>query len=133
MRPMRAAKLGAPARAAYLVQSVEHRGTGRPCAYLWLDAGLARLATENRPEYAAFDPRARPWYRDAAGASGQIKTAPYVFFTTREVGVHAARRAAGTKAVVGADITLAGDPAALARQRHHPRHRDRARQSAPGG
>jgi HD-GYP domain-containing protein (c-di-GMP phosphodiesterase class II) len=55
----------------------------------------------------------------AAKANGQIKTAPYVFFTTQEVGVTLARRAAG-KAVIGADITLGAITAALARQRITP-------------
>jgi len=114
------AKLGAPARAAYLVQSIERNAPGGAVGtFVWLDAGLARLATENHPEYTAFDPRSRPWYLEGAKASGQIKTAPYVFFTTREVGVTLARHAAG-KAVVGADITLRTIGAALARQRITP-------------
>ena len=55
------AKLGAPARAAYLVQSIERNAPGGAVGtFVWLDAGLARFATENHPEYAAFDPRSRP-------------------------------------------------------------------------
>ena len=109
-------QLGAPDRAAYLVQSVE-RGAG---AFVWLDAGLARLATEQRPEYARFDPRERPWYRAAVDTDGQVKIPPYVFFTTHEVGITLARRGAGTKAVVGADITLRAISDALVRQRLTP-------------
>ncbi len=113
--------LDAPERAAYLAQSIERRGQERGIGtFVWFDADLARLAIEHRPEYTAFDPRARPWYLDAANAPDQIKTAPYVFFTTREVGVTLARRAAGAKAVVGADITLSAIAAALARQRITP-------------
>ena len=77
-------------------------------------------AIESRPEYTAFDPRTRPWYLDASNAADQIKTAPYVFFTTHEVGVTLARRAAGLKSVVGMDITLQAIRAALARQRITP-------------
>jgi HD-GYP domain-containing protein (c-di-GMP phosphodiesterase class II) len=110
-------RLGAPDRATYLVQSVERGGASR---FIWLDAELARLATEDRPESAGFDPRERPWYRAAAGADGQVKTPPYIFFTTREVGVTLARRAAGGQAVVGADITLDAISAALARQKLTP-------------
>jgi HD-GYP domain-containing protein (c-di-GMP phosphodiesterase class II) len=115
------ARLGAPAHAAYLAQSIEHRAGGKATGtFIWLDAGLARLATENRPEYTGFDPRGRPWYRDATSANGQIKTAPYVFSTTREVGITLARRAARTEAVVGADITLHAITVTLARQRITP-------------
>jgi HD-GYP domain-containing protein (c-di-GMP phosphodiesterase class II)/HAMP domain-containing protein len=113
--------LGAPERAAYLVQSIERRGQERGLGtFVWFDADLARLGIESRPEYTAFDPRTRPWYLDASNAADQIKTAPYVFFTTHEVGVTLARRAAGLKSVVGMDITLQTIGAALARQRITP-------------
>ena len=119
--PFARKELGAPERAAYLVQSIERGASSRDAGvYLWLDAGLERIATESRPESAAFDPRERQWYRAAAAATGQIKTPPYVFFTTREVGVTLARRAAGTQAVVGADITLREISEALGRQRITP-------------
>ena len=90
------------------------------------------------PDYAAFDPRERPWYRAAAIADGQIKIPPYVFFTTREVGITLARRGAGAKAVVGADITLRAISDALGRQRITPGteiavvERGRARRRASG-
>ena len=114
-------QLGAPDRAAYLLQSIERRASvGDASAFVWLAPGLERVATEDRPEYAAFDPRERPWYRAATAATGQIKTAPYVFFTTQDVGVTLARGAAGSKAVVGADITLREISDALARQRITP-------------
>jgi len=115
--PARRKALGAPDRAAYLVQSAERGGAS---TFVWLDAALGRLATESRPESAGFDPRERPWYRAAAAAEGQIKTPPYVFFTTREVGVTLARRAPGGQAVVGADITLRAISDALARQKLTP-------------
>ena len=114
-------QLGAPERAAYLVQSVERRaGGGDAGMFVWLGAGLERIASETRSGYAVFDPRERPWYRAAAAATGQIKTAPYVFFTTHEVGVTLARSAAESKTVVGADITLREISDALARQRITP-------------
>jgi len=116
--PERRRQLGAPERAAYLVQSVE-RGTAAG-TFVWLDAGLRRLAIESRPAYAGFDARERPWYRAAATTDAQIKIPPYVFFTTREVGVTLARRAPGAQAVLGADITLEAISAALARQRITP-------------
>ena len=39
-----------------------------------------------RPSYR-YDPRSRPWYALAAERNTQVLTAPYLFFTTQEVGV----------------------------------------------
>ena len=42
----------------------------------------------------AFDPRTRDWYRAAMRSDRQIRTDPYVFFTTREPGITLAARIA---------------------------------------
>ena len=48
-------QLGAPDRAAYLVQSIERRASGgEASSFVWLDAGLERIAAENRPEYLSL-------------------------------------------------------------------------------
>jgi HD-GYP domain-containing protein (c-di-GMP phosphodiesterase class II)/HAMP domain-containing protein len=117
--PERRRQLGAPDHAVYLVQSVE-RDAGATGSFIWLDAGLGHLATHARPEYVKFDPRERPWYRAAAAVADQVKTPPYIFFTTREVGITLARRAPGAEAVIGADVTLQTISTALARQRITP-------------
>ncbi|HSA82085.1 MAG TPA: cache domain-containing protein [Geminicoccaceae bacterium] len=59
----------------------------------------------------SYDPRNRPWYRDATSVDGLVWTDVYVFFTAREPGLTAARAAYGPGdellAVAGGDITLA--------------------------
>jgi HD-GYP domain-containing protein (c-di-GMP phosphodiesterase class II)/HAMP domain-containing protein len=114
-------QLGAPEQAAYLVQNIE-RSAGVTGTFVWLDSRFALIATEVRPDFAGFDPRERPWYRAAVEVSEQVKMPPYVFFTTREVGVTLARRAPGANAtaVVAADVTLGTISEALARQRITP-------------
>jgi len=93
-------RLRAPAGARWLVQWA---GTGG-ARFDFLDAQLK--AIESRPEPSfAFDPRTRPWFADAANSAGTILTAPYVFFTTREPGITAARRAE-TGAIAGVDLAL---------------------------
>ena len=95
----------APRNAAFLVQSVERRrGAVQPHLALF-DADLRRISEVPRPGYR-FDPRSRPWYVQAMKARDAVVTAPYVFFTTREVGLTIARRAANGRAVVGADVSL---------------------------
>ena len=111
LRPLRdnaavRAQFKAPANAAYLVQSIE-RGAGASLrgAYVFLDDTLATVERREVPDYV-FDPRTRGWYQQALATSHQVKTAPYVFFSTGEVGVTFARRSDGGDAVVGADLTL---------------------------
>jgi HD-GYP domain-containing protein (c-di-GMP phosphodiesterase class II)/HAMP domain-containing protein len=111
LRPLRdnaavRAQFKAPANAAYLVQSIE-RGAGASLrgAYVFLDNTLATVERREVPDYV-FDPRTRGWYQQALATSQQVKTAPYVFFSTGEAGVTFARRVDGGDAVVGADLTL---------------------------
>jgi serine phosphatase RsbU (regulator of sigma subunit) len=119
VRPLRDAgarqTLGAPAEAAFLVQS----RTAAEGRYLFLDARLGVLRDEPRPDYR-FDPRTREWYRQARESAGPVRTAPYVFFTTREVGTTLAQRSADGESVVGADITLQDLSRHLAQSRVTP-------------
>ena len=97
----------APADAAYVVQSIEHRGAMASGTFLYLDAALLVLRREAHPDYPkTYDPRSRDWYKAAMVASGQIKTAPYLFFSSGKVGSTIANRASTGGAVVGADIRL---------------------------
>ena len=99
-------EFGAPRHAAFLVQSVERRrGVVRP-RFALFDSGLRHISDVPRPGYQ-FDPRGRPWYIQAMKARDVIATEPYVFFTTRQVGLTLARRTANGRAVVGADVSLA--------------------------
>jgi hypothetical protein len=108
LRPIRdpgiADRLGAPLGAAFLIQS---RRAADPASgrFRWLDDQLAVLRDEPRPAYR-FDPRTRDWYRQARGRPTPIRTEPYLFFTTREVGLTMARGSPGGYSVVGLDVTL---------------------------
>src|SRR4029079_6513858 len=111
LRPLRnnaavRAQFNAPANAAYLVQSIE-RGAGASLrgVYVFLDDTLITVERREAPDYV-FDPRTRGWYQQALATSQQVKTPPYVFFSTSEVGVTFARRSDGGDAAVGADVTL---------------------------
>jgi sigma-B regulation protein RsbU (phosphoserine phosphatase) len=105
----------APPGAVFLVQS----RTGAGGRYLFLDGGLGVVSDEARPDYQ-FDPRTRGWYRQALASSVPVRTSPYVFFTTREVGTSLAQRSADGTSVVGADITLQELSRRLARSRVTP-------------
>lgn len=97
----------APEGTAYIVQSIEHAEGGSTGRFIYLDAALVTLRSDVRPEYAAkFDPRNRDWYTAAMRSKGQIKTPPYLFFTSGKPGTTIASRASKGGAVVGADIGL---------------------------
>jgi sigma-B regulation protein RsbU (phosphoserine phosphatase) len=98
-------RVGAPAEAVYLVQSraaADRTVAGR---YLFLDTRLGAVRNEPRPDYR-FDPRTRGWYQRARATGELVRTDPYVFFTTREVGTTLAERSADGGSVIGVDITL---------------------------
>ncbi|MES2105465.1 MAG: HD domain-containing phosphohydrolase [Pseudomonadota bacterium] len=118
--PAAFALLGAPANTAFMVQSiVTGPGGARQAHYIYLTAKLQTIKMQDRPEYM-FDPRQRDWYRRAMAGKQQIKTKPYVFFTTRELGVTFARRSHAGNSVVGADITLSDLSHIIAKQKVTP-------------
>ncbi|XKE45337.1 hypothetical protein LG302_18605 [Halomonas organivorans] len=94
-------------RARYLVQAVSRDPRGRRYdEWRLYDADLTLLGRRAMPGYD-FDPRTRPWYREAMTGEGERLTDPYVFFTTREIGVTLSRRSDDGRAVVGMDASLA--------------------------
>lgn len=105
--------LATPNAARYLVQSVERNGSAATIGtFLYFDADLKLLQRDVRPDYT-FDPRTRLWYQIAHSRPDRIRTDPYLFFTTREVGITLAHRARIGTAVVGADLTLSDLSATL--------------------
>ncbi|HET7098585.1 MAG TPA: HD domain-containing phosphohydrolase [Casimicrobiaceae bacterium] len=126
LRPLRddAALRGqfkATSDAAYLVQSIERdRLDAMHGTYLFLDKER-RIIERRAAPYYAYDPRTRVWYEEAVATKRRVRTEPYVFFTTGDVGVTFARQSdAGGGAVLGADITLRDLSRALQRQKLTP-------------
>ncbi len=119
VRPLRSDALkqrfDAPDQAAYQVWSIDRSDTGVAADYLFFDGSLNPLSRRQRLK-ESYDPRKRSWYRSARADSGQITTAPYVFFSTEEVGTTLARRT-GLTTVLAADLTLADLSATLAQHR----------------
>ncbi len=115
------AAFNAPEKTAYIVQSIEHTDESQRGVYIYLDAALAPLRSDEHPDYpAAYDPRTRDWYKAALNSNGQIKTAPYLFFTNQKVGTTIANRSNKANAVVGADIRLETLNQSLAKQKATP-------------
>ena len=93
-------RLDAPPGTAWLVQ---WSGSRLP-RFEFLDETLKTIALRDAAEYA-FDPRTRPWFERAQRESSAVVTEPYVFFTTQEPGITAAR-SGSNGAVAGVDLSL---------------------------
>ena len=112
----------APEKTAFIVQSIEHKDESKRGVYIYLDAALATLRSDEHPDYPDnYDPRTRDWYMAAQNSNGQIKTAPYLFFTSQKVGTTIANRSNKADAVVGADIRLETLNQSLVKQKLTPR------------
>ena len=115
------AAFNAPEKTAYIVQSIERKDETNHGLYIYLDAALATLRSDEHPDYPeAYDPRTRDWYKAALSSNGQIKTAPYLFFTSQKVGTTIANRSNKADAVVGADIRLETLNQSLVKQKATP-------------
>lgn len=110
IRPLRTeddhVRYAAPKAAALLVQAIDRDAAG-------IGAGQYRFYAEDGTLLRAraesgynFDPRLRPWYQAAREAGRTILTDPYVYFTTRTLGITMARPTTRGGAVIGVDMTL---------------------------
>ncbi|MCL2345158.1 MAG: hypothetical protein FWC58_04835 [Desulfobulbus sp.] len=102
-------QFNAPAASAYMVRSIDRPDGEARGRRIFLDNALNALRIDEDPDYPhGYDPRRRSWYRAAEVSAGQVKTGPYVFYTTRQVGMNIANRSENDPTtVVGADIELA--------------------------
>ncbi|MBV6825558.1 HD domain-containing phosphohydrolase [Pseudomonas sp. PD9R] len=118
VRPLRTSQLKtllkAPETAAYQVWSIERNNSGQVHSQsLFFDQNLALISRQDNPD-DSYDPRSRAWFSSASHDNDQITTAPYIFFSTHNVGTTLARRS-GEQVVMGADLTLAELSATLAK------------------
>ncbi|MFK8331517.1 HD domain-containing phosphohydrolase [Pseudomonas sp. BJa5] len=99
-------RFAAPSGTAFLVQSVSLGDKGAMLGeWRFYDRALTLLKTQVQPDYH-YDPRPRPWFVEASGQSGTVLTRPYVFFTTREIGLTMAQRSVDGGAVIGMDVSV---------------------------
>lgn len=122
VRPLRSDMLkqrfDAPNKAAYQVWAIDRSSAGTDSDYLFYDGSLNQLSRRQKLS-EPYDPRQRDWFKRARGDGGQITTAPYLFFSTQEIGTTLARRS-GLTTVIGADLTLDDLSATLASHRVTP-------------
>ncbi|ULL07422.1 GAF domain-containing protein [Pseudomonas putida] len=99
-------RFAAPPGTAFLAQSVSHGDGGKVQGeWRFYDRALNLLQAQAKPDYR-YDPRLRPWFAEATVQPATVLTRPYVFFTTREVGLTMAQRSVDGGAVIGLDVSV---------------------------
>lgn len=88
----------------FRLKVIEVDGSERTTELVFLDAEGSEVAREFDPE-DTYDPRLRPWYREAVVADQLIWTEPYIFFTSGAPGITVAGHEDNGR-VVGVDIEL---------------------------
>lgn len=104
--PSQRKEFAAPPDTAYIAQSIDREGEVAEGSYIYLRKDHSIIEIRERHDYGEYDPRNRPWFKQAQAAKGQIKVPHYIFFTTRELGSTVAGSTKNGEAVVAADITL---------------------------
>jgi len=116
--PDRVAAMGAPPGAELRLTLMETRPDGRVRTDIFFDDTLRELA--RKESATTYDPRARPWYADAALAGAPSVTAPYLFTgALSDVVGYTARVAfdAARSGVVAGDILMAETDRFLGQQK----------------
>lgn len=98
--------LGAPAGTSTAVGVSSVAPDGPTITWRFLDRN-GRTLGETAPTPTDFDPRTRPWYRDATANKGAVATAPYIMAMTGELGMTIAQsHRSNAGIVIGVDIVM---------------------------
>ena len=109
-------RFNAPEKAALMVNSTRASGLN---AFYFYD-GAYREVGRNKFNDNTFDPRIRPWYRNAEDDGATRITQPYEFFFLKKPGVTLSKLAFNKNSVVGADFTLESLSNQIAEMGHSP-------------
>jgi HD-GYP domain-containing protein (c-di-GMP phosphodiesterase class II) len=96
----------APGEAVFAVKTITTEDSGlKRMEFRFYDVDLTLLRQRMEP-YDGYDPRKRSWYTDGMAAGEAVITSPYIFFSSRQIGITVAHALDGEEGVVGADTVL---------------------------
>ena len=100
-------KYGLSPQAAFLLQAIDRNVLGEIEDTQWIvyDKDINPI-NHITPKNYNYDPRVRPWFIDAKLDAKTIITPPYIFFTTKEVGLTFAQQNKKNQAIIGVDAAL---------------------------
>lgn len=114
-------RFAAGPQTAYIVQSIDREGSAVDGRAIHLDSAGNALRHIDLPDYpASYDPRQRPWYARAQTTDEVVRTDPYIFTTTGEVGLTFSKQSPLSGTVVGADLSLVSLSEVAGRQKPTP-------------
>lgn len=113
--------IGAPDDAVFAHELVEVGGDGaHRASWTFLDRE-GKLIDSRAAADTAYDPREREWYRLARDNDALQHSEPYLFASSRQIGITISRRLEGSRSgVFGADLSLHEASDFLARQKVTP-------------
>ena len=104
LAPTLRTELGAPENADVLLRTVQDASGTRQESWSFHAVGGGQ--TKGGERSTQFDPRTRPWYREALAARAPAVTEPYEFSLSGVLGVSVAMPMADDGGVIGFDFTL---------------------------
>lgn len=111
-------RLGAPSSAKFRLVTIARPGDGRGLVSTIDYLSDRMISVAQVPGPADYDPRDRPWYKDAHDPNASLLTEPYVFFATGEAGYTLRMPIGeGRHGVVAGDIFLSEAEALLRKQK----------------
>ncbi|MFM2484431.1 HD domain-containing phosphohydrolase [Celerinatantimonas yamalensis] len=97
-------QLAAAAQDRWVIIYIHNTPQGRRKETLYYNSSF--ILTHKKIEKSNFYSNVRPWYHDALITNDIIKTSPYLFANTQSPGVTYAKKIAGSKEVIAADVSL---------------------------
>ncbi len=95
----------APENTSFLLRMVYGFRERKRTKWIFLDAD-ARPIMDRNADSTTYDPRKRPWYRQAMETEGTIFTQPYVFHSSGQPGITCAEKLKSNNGVFGVDLAL---------------------------
>jgi len=112
----------APDKAVYVVDHItaDPAGKQRQLLRLYFDKELQEIS-RREPEVTEYDPRNRPWYKQAVSTHLVTAVEPYLFYFMQEIGTTVGYRPADADAVIAADVTMGQLSSSLNKHQLTPR------------
>lgn len=94
-----------PETSQYLLQSLHTGPSGMQQVWFYYNEHHNLIKQEVITD-TKFDPRTRPWFKRASESKEQILTNPYLFYTTREIGITLAQQGRNSANIIGMDAAV---------------------------
>ena len=87
---------------------------------IFYDINLTEIK-RHKPALSNYDPRIRPWYKNAQNSDTEVTSVPYLFHFIQQIGLTISYRPTNSPGVIGGDVTLYHLSETLAKHSVSPR------------